>query len=111
MSRPEIGWNDLVARIPALAEVDPEAAEQVEIDAKYAGYVERQKAEVERSRRWDEKKIPAGFRYDEETNLRSEAREKLERVRPLNLGQASRIPGITPADIAVIFTRLERKGK
>ncbi|MBQ9874500.1 MAG: tRNA uridine-5-carboxymethylaminomethyl(34) synthesis enzyme MnmG [Thermoguttaceae bacterium] len=111
LSRPEIGWNDLVARIPALAEVDPEAAEQVEIDAKYAGYVERQKAEVERSRRWDEKKIPAGFRYDEETNLRSEAREKLERVRPLNLGQASRIPGITPADIAVIFTRLERKGK
>ena len=111
LSRPEIGWNDLVARIPALAEVDPEAAEQVEIDAKYAGYVERQKAEVERSRRWDEKKIPAGFRYDEETNLRSEAREKLERVRPLNLGQASRIPGITPADIAVICTRLERKGK
>ena len=85
-----------------------EVAEQVCIDAKYAGYIERQQMEVERQRRWDSQKIPTDFRYRGLSNLRAEAQEKLERIRPANLGQASRITGITPADIAVLTVCLER---
>ncbi len=108
LRHPEIEWEDVVARLPQLADVDPEAAEQVCIDAKYAGYVERQEQEIERQRKWDARKIPAAFDYRGLTNLRAEAKEKLERVRPTDLGQASRVPGITPADIAVLTVYLER---
>ncbi len=88
-----------------------EVAEQVEIDAKYAGYIERQEMEIERQRRWDSRKIPADFRYGELANLRAETRERLERVRPTDLGQASRIPGVRPADIAVLTVYLEHEAK
>ncbi len=109
LRRPEIEWSDVVARLPRLAAVSADVAEQVCIDAKYAGYIERQKTEVERQRRWDSQKIPSNFQYRGLINLRVEAQEKLERVRPENLGQASRITGITPADIAVLTVCLERR--
>ena len=108
LRRPEVEWSDVVARLPQLADVAPDAAEQVCIDAKYAGYLERQEMEVERQRRWDSQKIPASFQYRGLSNLRAEAQEKLERVLPTSLGQASRITGITPADIAVLTVHLER---
>ena len=72
LRRPESQWSDIVALIPSLEGLDPEVAEQVEIDAKYSGYVERQEKEVERSRRWDEKKIPKDFQYDGLSNLRAD---------------------------------------
>ena len=111
LRRPEVEWDMIVAKLPQLAAVDEECAEQICIDAKYAGYIERQEMEIERQRRWDSRKIPADFRYGELANLRAETRERLERVRPTDLGQASRIPGVRPADIAVLTVYLEHEAK
>ena len=84
-------------------------AEQVSIDAKYAGYIDRQKQEIARQKKVGSMRIPDGFDYGAVVHLRAEAREKLERVRPVDLAQAGRITGITPADIAVLIVALSRK--
>ena len=110
LRRPEVTWNDLAERVPELADVEGEIAEQVVFDIKYAGYVNRQDAEVQRQRRLANKRIPAQLDYDALPHLRSEAREKLTRIRPLSLAQAGRISGITPADIALLTAYLERPG-
>jgi tRNA uridine 5-carboxymethylaminomethyl modification enzyme len=107
LRRPEADWSDVVARLPDLGVVDPEVAWQVLCDVKYAGYVARQQVEVDRQRRLAEKRIPASFDYDRIGQLRAEARQKLTRIRPVNLAQASRISGITPADIALVMVHLE----
>ena len=111
LRRPEITWNDVAARLPRLPALDREVASQVETDLKYAGYVSRQQTEIDRQSRLSEKRIPDGFRYEAISQLRAEAREKLCRVRPRNLSQASRISGITPADIALLIVHLGGKGK
>jgi tRNA uridine 5-carboxymethylaminomethyl modification enzyme len=111
LRRPEATWDDAVARIPVLSAVPPLVAQQVEIDQKYAGYISRQQIEVERQSRLAEKRIPDSFRYDGIVHLRAEAREKLSRIRPRNLSQASRISGITPADVALLIVHLDGKGK
>jgi tRNA uridine 5-carboxymethylaminomethyl modification enzyme len=108
--RPEVTWQDIVGRMPELAAVDRRVAEQVVNDLKYAGYVARQQTEIERQARLAEKRIPESFRYESISQLRAEAREKLVRVRPRNLGQASRISGITPADIALLIVHLDGRG-
>ena len=82
--------------------------EQVEIQVKYEGYIERQAAEVERIRRLEERAIPPGFDYDGINGFLTEAREKLKHFRPATLGQASRIQGVTPADVAVLMVHLEK---
>jgi tRNA uridine 5-carboxymethylaminomethyl modification enzyme len=107
LRRPEVDWADAVARIPELAEVTPDVAYQVVCDSKYAGYVARQQTEVDRQQRLAEKRIPGSFEYHRLAQLRVEAREKLSRVRPTNLAQASRISGITPADIALLMVHLD----
>ncbi|MGD9636301.1 MAG: FAD-dependent oxidoreductase, partial [Pirellulales bacterium] len=107
LRRPETEWADAVARLPELAHVSPEVASQVLCDVKYAGYVARQQTEVDRQKRLSEKRIPASFDYGRLAQLRAEAREKLSRVQPTNLAQASRISGITPADIALLMVHLE----
>jgi len=104
--RPEVGWEDLALRLPELKMVDSEVAQQVLFDAKYAGYVARQQTEVDRQRRLAEKRIPANFDYSSLGQLRAEAREKFTRIGPTNLSQASRISGITPADIALLMIHL-----
>ena len=86
------------------------AVAQVVCDVKYAGYVARQEIDVDRQRRLADKRIPASFDYDRIVHLRAEAREKLSRIRPIDLSQASRISGITPADIALLMVHLEGKG-
>jgi tRNA uridine 5-carboxymethylaminomethyl modification enzyme len=86
----------------------PDVAEQVELDAKYGGYVERQQAQVKQARRLESKSIPDTIDYANIKALSREAREKLDRVRPTTLGQASRIPGVTPADIAVLAVFIEQ---
>ena len=111
LRRPETAWTDVVARIPELANVDAKVAEQVVHDQKYSGYVARQKTEVERQSRLAQKRIPDSFSYDGIAQLRAEAREKLSRVRPRDLSQASRISGITPADVALLIVHLNGKGK
>ncbi len=107
MRRPEFTWADAVARCPELTTISPAAAEQIEIDLKYEGYVTRQDQEVERQRRWADKRIPSSFDYARIVSLRTEAREKLTRVRPVTVSQASRISGITPADVALLLIHLE----
>lgn len=107
LRRPETDWPELIAAFPAFADVSPEAAEQLSIDAKYAGYVDRQEMEIERQKRLGARKIPDDFDYSALIHLRAEAKEKLARVRPVDLAQASRITGITPADIAVLMVSLD----
>jgi tRNA uridine 5-carboxymethylaminomethyl modification enzyme len=107
LRRPEADWADAVTRLPELATVPPEVADQVLCDVKYAGYVARQQTEVDRQKRLAAKRIPASFDYGRLGQLRTEAREKLTRFRPTNLAQASRISGITPADIALVMVHLE----
>ncbi|HWA99721.1 MAG TPA: tRNA uridine-5-carboxymethylaminomethyl(34) synthesis enzyme MnmG [Pirellulales bacterium] len=103
LRRNETTWDDVVARLPALAAVDAEVAEQVTSDVKYSGYVARQAIEVERQRRLADKRIPANFDFQALTHLRTEAREKLARIQPTSFAQASRISGITPADLALVM--------
>ncbi|MBI1899882.1 MAG: tRNA uridine-5-carboxymethylaminomethyl(34) synthesis enzyme MnmG [Planctomycetia bacterium] len=110
LRRPETTWQDIVARLPALAEVPAEVAWQATCDCKYAGYVARQEVEIERQRRLAEKRLPEWLDYSRVTHLRAEAREKLTRVRPASLAQAGRISGITPADLAVLMVHLQSHG-
>ena len=107
LRRPEVTWDVMCGHIEELTSIDPEAAQQCLYDIKYEGYVTRQKMEVEKQLRMAEKRIPDSFDYQRITPLRSEAREKLMRVRPKNLDQAKRISGITPADIALVLAHLE----
>jgi tRNA uridine 5-carboxymethylaminomethyl modification enzyme len=100
-----VEWANLCERHPTLREWDSrgDVVEQVVVEAKYSGYVDRQAVEVERFRRMEDRKIPATFDYGAVPQLRVEAREKLTRVRPASVGQAGRISGITPADLAVLL--------
>jgi tRNA uridine 5-carboxymethylaminomethyl modification enzyme len=109
LRRTEVGWAELCGRHPGLRVWDgrPEVVEQVVLEAKYSGYVGRQAAEVERFRRMEDRRIPPQFDYAAVPQLRAEAREKLTRVRPTSLGQASRISGITPADLTVLLFYLD----
>jgi tRNA uridine 5-carboxymethylaminomethyl modification enzyme len=111
MRRPDATWADALACLPSLADVDPIVAGQVLCDLKYAGYVARQQLEIDRQARLSQKRIPEAFNYDGIMHLRAEAREKLSRIQPRNLSQASRVSGITPADIALLMVHLDGKGK
>lgn len=111
LRRPEVTWDEMCASIAELREIDAEAAQQCVYDIKYEGYVTRQKMEVEKQQRLATKRIPTHFDYHLIKPLRSEAKEKLTRVRPKSLDQAKRISGITPADIALVLAHLEQKPK
>jgi tRNA uridine 5-carboxymethylaminomethyl modification enzyme len=108
LRRPEMNWDGLCEVDPSLKEcaAPADAIEQVVLETKYAGYIERQAAQVERFQRLESKPIPAHFDFSAVPQLRMEAREKLQRIRPGNLGQASRISGIHPADLAVLLLYL-----
>jgi len=106
LRRPEIGWPEMCELVPELRSISSEAANQCLTDIKYAGYIDRQRMEVDKQHRLAEKRIPISFDYEKIGALRNEAREKLTRVRPLNLAQAKRISGITPADIALVMAHL-----
>ena len=105
LRRPEIRYQDLPNRDPNLPQ---EVVEQVEIAVKYAGYIERQQTEVEKFRTLESKEIPTAFDYSLVPSLRSEARQKLAKIRPTTLGQASRISGVSPADISILMVWLKR---
>jgi tRNA uridine 5-carboxymethylaminomethyl modification enzyme len=110
LRRPDVTWESLVRRVPDLEalRLSPEAAREVEIEAKYAGYLARQQVQVERFRRMEDHPIPPGLDYAAMPHLRAEAREKLARIRPRSVGQAARIPGIGQADLAVLLVHLAR---
>jgi tRNA uridine 5-carboxymethylaminomethyl modification enzyme len=106
LKRTETSWDDLVQWEPELAWFAPEVVEQVVLECKYAGYVGRQAEQVERFQKMETRAIPANFDYSAIPQLRFEAREKLSRIRPASIGQAGRVSGITPADLAVLLLYL-----
>ncbi len=111
LRRPQMSYQTLRALGFGSPELDEAAIEQVEIEAKYQGYIEKQRCEVERVRRLEEHPFPQHFGYEAIASLRFEARQKLERFRPATLGQASRIDGVTPADLAILMVHLEKAAR
>ncbi len=109
LRRTEVDWRQLCDLQPQLKEmaIAADVLEQVILETKYAGYIDRQAAQVERFQRMENRPIPAHFDYLAVPQLRAEAKEKLGRIRPVNLGQASRISGINPADLAVLLIYLQ----
>ena len=108
LKRPQIHYGDLAAFDPERPELPADVEEQVEISVKYEGYIQRQQKQVEELRRMERHKLPPDLDYQAIQGLRLEAREKLSAVRPLDLGQAGRISGVSPADIAALMIYLER---
>jgi len=108
LRRPEVTHDIIEALSPVPHPLPPEIIQQVTIEAKYAGYIEKQRRQVERMKRLEERRIPQGFDYARVVGLRNEAREKLMRFRPISVGQASRIHGVNPTDISILLIYLER---
>ena len=108
LRRPEIGLGELSELTPGLSSFPANAREQVEIAVKYAGYLEKQEALIHRARQLEDTLLPEDAPYEQIEALRLEARQKLTRQKPRSLGAASRIPGVSPADIAVLMVWLEK---
>ena len=105
LRRPGIGYRDLPSKDENLSE---EIIQQIEISLRYAGYIDRQEIEVGKFRSMEEKKIPTWIDYDSIPSLRTEARQKLTQIRPATLGQASRISGVSPADVSLVMIWMKR---
>ena len=111
LCRPDWTYASVLAAFPGqVIDHGLEINEQIEMQLKYTGYIERQKKEVEKLEHLDGVRIPKALNYDTIIGLRTEARQKLIRFTPENLGQASRIPGVTPSDLSVLLVALKRKG-
>lgn len=106
--RPQLDYNCTAPFDPDRPRLDSAVTEQVEISLKYAGYIEKQLKQIEDFRKMEEKTLPDDIDYSNINGLRLEARQKLGRIRPRNLGQASRISGVSPADIAALMIYLEK---
>ncbi|RBP86707.1 tRNA uridine 5-carboxymethylaminomethyl modification enzyme [Cytobacillus firmus] len=108
LKRPEMTYEHIQQVVPAESTLDEDVTEQVEIQIKYEGYIEKSLQQVERLKKMENKKIPENIDYDDINGLASEARQKLKEVRPLSLAQASRISGVNPADISILLVYLEQ---
>ena len=108
LRRPQLHYDELAPFDPTRPELPADVREQVEISVKYEGYIQRQQKQVEDFRKMERHKLPADLDYNSIQGLRLEAREKLSQVRPLDLGQASRISGVSPADVTALMIYLER---
>ena len=109
LRRPQVGYEDIAPFDPERPELPASVTEEVEIQVKYAGYLERQKKQVEEFRKEESRLLPADIDYSAITGLRLEAQEKLSAIRPMSIGQAGRISGVSPADIAVLLIYLEQR--
>lgn len=109
LTRPELNYQMLGELDAERPKLSTEIVEQVEIELKYAGYIERQQRQVEQFKKTEQRRIPEDIDYDEVPSLRIEARQKLKQIRPENIGQASRISGVSPADISVLLVYLKQK--
>jgi tRNA uridine 5-carboxymethylaminomethyl modification enzyme len=115
ITRPNIGLNELMKHSQRLteavlgaSEVHPDAAEQAEIQLKYEGYIQREEEVASKLNRLEDVKIPAALNYTELLSLSSEAKEKLSLIRPVTIGQASRVSGVSPSDVSVLLIHLGR---
>lgn len=108
IKRPQLSYDALTDVDESRPELDANIFEQIEVEVKYEGYIKKQLAQVEQMRRMEQKKLPADLDYKTIHGLRLEAQEKLNKVHPTNLGQASRISGVSPADISVLVIWLSR---
>jgi tRNA uridine 5-carboxymethylaminomethyl modification enzyme len=106
--RPELDYDKLAPIDPERPELPTEVAEQVNISIKYDGYIKRQMKQVESFKKLEKKKIPENFNYDDVPSLRIEARQKLKTYSPTSIGQASRISGVSPADVSVLLVYMEQ---
>ena len=109
LRRPRVGYTDLAPFDPDRPDLPEEVTEQVEIALKYEGYIARQQRQVEEMRKLETRPLPPDLNYMEISVLRLEARQKLQQIRPLSLGQASRISGVSPADVAALMIWLEHR--
>ena len=108
MRRPEVSYEDMRALLPELPQLRKEEYQQVEISIRYEGYIKKQQEQVEHMEKLENQLIPEELDYESLAHLRAEAREKLSQIRPLSLGQASRISGVSPADISVLAVYLKK---
>ena len=105
LRRSDVRYRDLPGSDNSL---DPEVVQQIEVEIKYAGYIDRQHLEIEKFKNLEEKGIPDWFDYSGIPSLRTEAKVKLSKIRPATLGQAARISGVSPADISIVMVWLKR---
>ena len=110
LRRPEIAWSDVASRVPALSVFPGDVGRQLEIRAKYEGYIVREQKQIERMSNMEQKLIPPTLDYAKVAGLRNEARQKFGKFTPRSLGQALRISGITPADVTVLAIHLSKPG-
>lgn len=108
LKRPEMTYEHINQLVPSDTTLDSESSEQVEIQIKYEGYIEKSLQQVERLKKMEDKKIPDNLDYEAITGLATEARQKLKQVRPLSIAQASRIAGVNPADISILLVYIEQ---
>ena len=108
MCRPELNYKLLAELDPERKELPEDVIEQVEIEIKYEGYIERQLRQVNQFKKMEKKLIPETLDYDDVPSLRLEARQKLKAFHPVSIGQASRISGVSPADVSVLLVYLEQ---
>lgn len=111
LRRPELTMEHIERMAPPPEPLRDEVKEQVEIEVKYAGYIEKQLQQVERLKKMEKKKIPDSIDYSVIHGLANEAKQKLEQIRPISIGQASRIAGVTPADISILLVYIEHYNK
>ena len=111
IKRPELDYAKLAPLDPERPALSESVTEQVTIHIKYDGYIKRQMKQVEQFKKFESKKIPENFDYDDVASLRIEARQKLKEFRPVNIGQASRISGVSPADVSVLLVYMEQMRK
>jgi len=109
LKRPELEYGD-IASLKGEPTKDQQAAEQVAIQAKYAGYIDRQQEEIERSRRYENTALDGDFDYSAVDGLSNEVKQKLTEARPETLARASRLPGVTPAAISILLIYLKKRG-
>jgi tRNA uridine 5-carboxymethylaminomethyl modification enzyme len=111
-----VSYDDVLELIGAPPSTDderlaPQIRAQLEVAAKYAGYIERQEEEIARQRRNEETRLPADLDYSRVTGLSNEVRQKLVQIRPATVGQAARIPGVTPAAVSILLVHLKKSSR
>ena len=109
LKRPELRYEDITHIAPPIESLPPAVQEQVEIQIKYDGYIQRQQRQIHQFKRLENFRIPDTFDYASVQGLKTEAREKLAKIRPASIGQASRLPGVSPADISILTVILHQQ--